>query len=191
MVSTSVHPSPFHCAHKSIWHVDFIQPGNGLGHSTDLKHNRSNVRSSMKIRECEEPMLFLRSKQLAFFLLLIAPTQLSGQATAPVSPTFSMPVQVQQNIPVSVQGLVSQPPGNVPGWDPNPICAGGPSGPDESTIRLDAARQVLALLMTPTDLKTLMDSEDTRFGAAASINKLNHRQSIISTLIKQFTGTHK
>jgi hypothetical protein len=140
-----------------------------------------------------------QSKLLVYPLLVVASMQLFGQATSPMNRSMTIPTEVQQNYPGSPQVQQNQPVTNgkfpIGGYSvlqsDSSFCRALSSGPDETSIRLDAAREMLALLMTPSDLKQLIDSEDLTFGASDSIEKLNHRKNVLSTIVNQLKGVHE
>jgi hypothetical protein len=108
-----------------------------------------------------------------------------GQATAP---KVLRPAQtsVQQDVPGHDAPLQDKP----SALDDNTFRASVVNG-NALSARLADATDLLAIIMTQSDLQKLLQYEDTQFGVIPSVDKLNHRRNALRTAITQLKATSK
>jgi hypothetical protein len=108
-----------------------------------------------------------------------------GQATAP-KVLLQPQTSVQQDVPRQDAPLQDKPPPLVldnthVSWTTSLALS----------VRLNDASDLLAIIMTPSNLQKLLQYEDTQFGVSPSVEKLNHRRNALRTAIAQLKATSK
>jgi hypothetical protein len=132
-------------------------------------------------------------------LLGISPL-LVAQATVPSSSGMPASTNGQQAIPIQIHQTAQDAPGGASAASAWVVLDPGQYGskPHSYNFSISAiaanltlAKDILAEIMKPEDLKTLLAAEDAKFGTGDSDEKLKHRRAALTSAIALLKGPCK